>query len=509
MAKTSIMSMHEFTLRLIYIFSTTACLILQPSYSAELNGQTCSALTGQSFNGVSVDAVEWLDRNSLEGGPVCVVSGHRPPYLDIEVVLPANWSGRYLQQGGGGFDGFIPSAISRDDDGGVSDLHEGVASFGAVYASSNGGNRRAVAAEAAPAVWLEGGPGAMASLKDYAYLATKTTMDFADGLTKKVFGRLPDYSYFNGCSNGGRNAYIAGQRWPQRFDGIVSGCEAMNLPGTTTAWLSLAGVVGTPAELTATQFSSAYAAAVSACDGDDGAVDGLIANPEACDYSPRSLACSVNDADHCLSVEQVTTLEKLLSDVTDSGGNVLASGFYWSDFGRMVPGFSSLGAVHGWIGTGDQSWMQPGATRQFDPDEHHYQIATGLIRKGLAHDRIGVAQYVASGRKLISWHAGADGLLSARDHARQFSDMMDMAASLANGTDVDVDDSARFFIVPGVNHGGGSRTVGWIEAIVEWTENGNAPQNLVHAREDGSTIPVCEFPAYARGSANGYHCTDQ
>lgn len=493
--------------RLQLAMGSIAWIMLQPAGTTELGESQCAALSEQSIGDVSIRATEWLVVDSAADQPVCVVSGQRAPYLDIEVLLPSEWSGRYLQQGGGGFDGHIPSGIARDDSGEAIGLNESVARFGAAYAASNGGNRADVEGEAAPDVWLQGGEAAEQSLLDYSYLSLKVTLDFAHGLMERVYGRLPDYGYFNGCSNGGRNAYIVAQRWPEHFDGIVSGCEPMNMPGTTTAWLALARSLGTPAEISAAQYTYAYEAAVDSCDADDGSVDRVIANPAMCDFSPRALACTVTEAEHCLTAEQVGTLEMLLSDIVDSDENVLSSRFYWADFGRVASAFGGLGGVHGWIATGDTAWVQPGKWRQFSPDEHHYEIGHGLIRAGLAHDRIGVAQFVASGGKLISWHGGADGLLSPADHIRVFSEMMATAEVLAGGTGIDVYEHARFYLVPGANHGqGGHPSVGWVEAIIDWAENDNAPQELTYEMPGGSTIPVCRFPEYARGTGSGYRC---
>ncbi len=235
--------------------------------------------------------------------------------------------------------------------------------------------------ESAPEVWLSGSVDAQQSLLDYSYLALKTTLDFAHGLSESVYGRLPDVGYFNGCSNGGRNAYIAAQRWPEAFDGIVSGCKPMNMPGTTTAWLSLAGVQGTPAALTQAEYTFAYNAALAACDADDGKNDGIISNPSACSFSPRELICEDGESFNCLSFDQVSTLEMLLSDILDSEGKILSSRFYWADFSSFAPSFGGLGSVYGWIATGDLAWLQPEKQRQFKAEEHHYEIANGLFAK--------------------------------------------------------------------------------------------------------------------------------
>ena len=493
-----------FAAELIFVLIAFACLILQPAKAQDLSSSACFDLSGEIYGEVRVSGSQWLE---VGGKSVCVVSGFRAPYLDLEVVLPSHWSGRYVQKGGGGFDGFIPSALQRNGEGEVVGFTDGVAIFDSVHAASNGGNRVGVDGESAPGVWFSGSTDAQQSLMDYSYFALKTTLDFAHDLTVNIYGRLPDYGYFSGCSNGGRNAYIAAQRWPESFDGIVSGCEPMNMPGTTTAWLSLAGVQGTPSELTSAEYTFAYNAAISSCDAMDGKVDGVIGNPSACQFSPRELLCEAGES-NCLSADQASTLEMLLTDITDAQDNTLSSRFFWADFGNYASYFGDLGSVYGWIATGDMAWLETEKKLQFNVDEHYYEIANGLLRSGIGHDRLAVAEFVASGKKLLSWHDGSDNLLSPGDHARIFSELTRTAEIVAQDPDFDVSDNARFFIVPGTAHSDGMRTVNWIEAIIDWTENGKAPESLMHTRSDGSLIPVCRFPAYPLGIVGGYTCSE-
>lgn len=487
------------------IFTGLICLSIQPTLAADLSNESCIDLSGKSFGDVTITTAEW---HEINGGPICVVFAHRAPFLDMEVVLPSTWSGRYVQQGGGGLDGYIRTALVRNGESEVVGANEAVSRFRAIHASSNGGNREGVDGESAPTVWFSGNFDAEQSLMDYSYQSIKTTLDFARGLSESVYGKLPDVGYFNGCSNGGRNAYIAAQRWPEAFDGIVSGCEPMNMPGTTTAWLSLAGVKGTPAELSPAEYTFAYNAAVRACDADDGNEDGVIANPSACSFSPRELICEAVESFNCLSPDQAGTLEMLLTDIKDSQGKILSSRFYWADFGNFAPNFGAYGSVYGAIATDDLSWLQPEKQRQFNVEEHYYEIANGLLRSGLGHDRLAVAEFIASGKKLLHWHDGSDNLLSPSDHVRVFDEVMETAAIMARGSSIDVNDNSRLYIVPGTVHAGGAQTVNWIEAIIDWTENGNAPENLIHRRPDGTTIPVCRFPAYPMGVGDGYACSD-
>lgn len=135
----------------------------------------CAGIVGQTLAGVAVAGAERIEPTpGVHDAGLCVVSGTRAPYLDIEVTVPDNWSGRLYQQGGGGFDGRVASAVTSSN-GTVTAVHAAVAQRGAVYAASNGGNRAAVPAQAAPAVWISGSADAKTSATDYAYAALGTT----------------------------------------------------------------------------------------------------------------------------------------------------------------------------------------------------------------------------------------------------------------------------------------------------------------------------------------------
>lgn len=138
---------------------------------------TCASIVGKQLGAVTVSAAKRYEADSARGTPAfCQVQATQPPYLDFEVVLPDNWSGRLWQQGGGGFDGFIDSAVVLDAAGKVQALSRAVGQQAAVYATSNGGNRQSVAAEAGPMVWFDGTPAGAQSLQDYDYASVGKTV---------------------------------------------------------------------------------------------------------------------------------------------------------------------------------------------------------------------------------------------------------------------------------------------------------------------------------------------
>ncbi|MGO1068831.1 tannase/feruloyl esterase family alpha/beta hydrolase [Lysobacter sp. CA199] len=454
----------------------------------------------------------------------CQVFGTRLPYLDIEVDVPDNWSGRLFHQGGGGFDGFIFSAVTTDPTGAVIALSPMLTVQRGVYAASNGGNRAFVPAQAAPGVWANGTAEGRVSATDYAYAALGTTVGFAKAVTQMFFGARPRFTYFNGCSNGGREAYKVAERWPGQYDGIVSGCETQNMGTAIPALLQLSKTLATPAALSAAQYRAAYASAVAACDARDGASDGYLANPASCDFEPALLSCGLptanSDPGLCLSIAQVRTLKGLLSPLRLPDGGVLYSGYRWTDFSRWLAGgfYNDLGGGYAFLATGDRAWLTQAQQARFDLARDYPLIRNGLRQAGVDNDNAAIAAYVASGKKLISWHDGGDPLLSAPDHYRNHQAMIGAAKASRAG---DPAANTRFFLVPGNDHGAGSALtqIDWAGAIVDWVEKGVAPTRLTYTFiQPGSTaprsLPVCLYPQYPRYDGRGdisaaasYTCT--
>ncbi len=136
-------------------------------------------LRGQVIAGVTVTGTARFEAKApIYPSGFCQVLGTRAPFLDIEIDVPDNWTGRYWQQGGGGFDGRIASVVTTDAGGAVTAVSPVLALKGAVYAAFNGGNRASVPAQAAPGVWASGSPEGQQSAIDYAYAAGGTTVRF-------------------------------------------------------------------------------------------------------------------------------------------------------------------------------------------------------------------------------------------------------------------------------------------------------------------------------------------
>jgi feruloyl esterase len=493
-----------------------------PPTTAQLAAK-CTSLVGTKIDEVTITATKWVAATgSLPA--FCKVSATRLPFLDIEVDVPDNWSGRLWQAGGGGFDGTVRTALKTDATGAITDVDISLKTGLAVYAGSNGGNRAAVPAEAAPLVWTNGTLDGVASAEDYAYASLNTTREFAKSVTKAFYGRLPDRTYFSGCSNGGRNACIAAERWPQEYDGIVSGCYGMDMDGQVAGWMNMLGSrVGTPNMLSTAQWNAIGAAALTACDALDGVADGIIAKQSACNFDAATLQCgqpaASADTAICLTAGQVQTAKDLTSDVKLANGTTVYSGFNWTNFSQYAASFGVLGGGYAMLATGDQSWFTSMAKQQsyvLDRDYPLFQL--GLHLGGFGVDKSKVAAYVASGKKLISWHVPSDNLVSAKDHIRNYTTMTNLAKGMGLTTPTN---NTRFFTVPGTIHGNGATLdeVNWFNAITNWVEKNIAPEQLVYNRKDATTgvtrtLPVCQLPQYPKYNGTGdvnlaasYTCT--
>jgi hypothetical protein len=475
---------------------------------------TCASLPGKTIAGVTVTAtVRFEAVANVAPAGLCKVSGTRAPFLDIEVDVPDNWSGRLFQVGGGGLDGSIFSG-ETDTAGVITGVNPVIAVQGAVYAASNGGNRASVPAQAAPGVWASGTADGRASITDYAYQSVGTTVHFAEGVIQAFFATPAKFRYFSGCSNGGREAYIAAERWPQEYDGIVSGCETEEAAGLATTFLSIASRAATPAALSGPQYHAAYMSAVAACDAQDGLVDSYLSNAAGCQYDPGLLLCGLPTANAdpklCLTAPQVQTLKDLMSPLKLADGTVIYAGYPWADFSSSMNRFSQLAGALTFLATNDPSWMTPAKQATFNVDVDYPLIRSGLLKVGVDHDKAAIAAFVASGKKIISWHANGDPLLSSTDHARNDAILTKLIKSRGIA---DPAAGSRFFLVPANLHGVGAipGQIDWAGAIIDWVEKGIAPSQLTFtfstSAPAGGTatrqLPVCLFPKTPRYSGAG------
>jgi len=442
--------------------------------------------------------------------------------IRMEVWLPVSgWNGKYLQIGNGGWAGLINRT------GLVNPLKRGYA----VAATDDGHASEGFVPGAA---WAIGHP---EKLIDFGYRAVHETSVQAKAILRTYFGRDEALSYFQGCSDGGREALMEAQRYPEDFKGIIAGAPANNWSHLFTGFVwneqALAENPIPPAKLTAIQ-----AAVLAACDGLDGVKDGLIENPRACDFDPNSMVCEAGDASDCLTEGQVTTLQKIYNGpINHRTGEQIFPGYTMGT--EAVPG--------GWV-----PWIVPASPQAptiqagfgnsyygqavFEQTEWDFRtlnfnedVAFGDAKAGpvLNSTNPDLRSFRANGGKLIHYHGWGDPAISPLSSIEYYESVRTFLSRFpdAQHVNTDTEDFYRLFLVPGMGHcsgGIGPNNFGngfisartdaehdILTALEAWVEQGTAPDKLIGigtAVNDSTTTltrPLCPYPQSAQYRGNG------
>jgi feruloyl esterase len=440
--------------------------------------------------------------------PFCRVAGTIRPASDsgirFEVWMPASgWNGKFQGVGNGGFAGSISY-------GGLA----GAIQFGYAAASTDTGHQ----AGGTDARWALGHPEKIA---DYGWRAIHEMTVQAKAIVKAYYGNAPARSYFSSCSNGGRQALMEAQRFPEDYDGIIAGAPAnfitRLLPLMVTmekALLAAPGAYIPPAKLAAIQKAS-----LEACDARDGVTDGVVENPLACRPDYSGLACSGADADSCLTPPQLAALRTIAGGLVDKKGKLL---FPAVSFG----GEADPGGWAGWIigAAPEQSASFAFGTQFFknmvysDPawDYRNFDLerdmAAARKKMGPVLDAVNpdLSRFERRGGKLILYHGWCDAAIPAANTIEYYRSVeKKLGAKRTRGF-------VRLFLAPGVQHcagGAGPSSFGQggprggdpendLNAALErWVEQGVAPERVTASKMDRGvrvrSRPLCAYPAVA------------
>jgi Tannase and feruloyl esterase len=441
----------------------------------------------------------------------CRVQGYVAGQIHFELKLPTStYQGRYLQSGCGGYCGAIQSPGFPACD----------AQFGGDFAlaATDDGHTSAGAFDA-----LWGATDEQLHL-DFGFRAVHVVAVAAKAIIAAYYGAPPRDSYFEGCSDGGREGLMEAQRFPHDFAGIIAGAPANYmafLASEATAWVAR---VNTDAQgrqiLTAAKTPALHAAVVAACDRVDGLVDGQIDDPRACRFDPASIACPAGaDRPDCLTPVQVRTVRKLYAPPTDSRGRLL------------YPGGEELGSEASWAGP--LPWLTPPpgvpAFGAVAADNYLRYLAFRAGRPGVPladwqftardFDRLrpesrvidstdtDLRAFRAAGGKLILYHGWSDTLIPPRGTLAYYQGVRDRMGGLAA-----TQQFARLFMFPDVFHcaGGGPSpdTSDLVRQLVDWSERGIAPGRTIASQTDQTgkvirTRPVFAYPTRATYDGSG------
>lgn len=502
--------------------------------------QACAALSGQTVAGATVTAAAVVAETAAVP-KYCNVAFSIQPSLNVEMRIPNQWNGKLHYGGGGGFNGFIQQ-IFDPNGGGASDadnhgLNLAALKQGYINISSDGGHKGKIpTAEAVDASWVPGNP---AAEKLYAGEAIPAVMDASVALIKKAYAAAPKKSYFEGCSNGGREALIGAQRYPDLFDGIIARAPAANFVASVGAFqTNMKATVLNPAlNFTPAKVALLSDTVLAACDGLDGVNDGIVSNPAACTASAATirsqLRCTggADTGDTCLSDAQLAVVDAWTSPKTFAGkytnpgypltGNEKAAD-NWDSwlFGGNQFAFQ-YGAISGFI-------LKDPATQPLPPQDPAAAVATLFFDFDAPENAAMVAGFSATGdalnpdlrsfaskgHKLLLWHGYADPALTVKNTSSYYQAVVNTV-----GGQSAADAFTRFYVAPGVNHchgGAGADRSDLLTALDNWVSNGTAPSTLSAAQVSpaGTTNfsrPLCAYPQYPRytGPANDANAAKQ
>jgi Tannase and feruloyl esterase len=518
-------------------FTMVALMAVSSAFvpSARAAGQSCEQLAQLALPNTKITSAQTVAPGAftppasmapwLAGDPTfykrlpafCRITAEAKPSADsdikIEVWMPASgWNGKFRGQGNGGFAGEIDYRT----------LGLAVAQGYASAATDTGH-----AAEGTNAAWALGHP---EKINDFAYRAIHVMTVVGKATVKAFYGDGAQHSYFANCSNGGRQALMEAQRYPEDYDGILAGAPA-------NYWTHLLASALYDAQTTTLDPSSyiptskipTVAKAVNAaCDAKDGVTDGILNDPRQCHFDPAILLCKAADSDACLTQPQVTALRKLYEGAHDSQGKEIFPGF--------LPGGEDGGG--GWplwiTGTG------PGKSLLFAFGEGFfsdmvYDKADWDYKKANLDEAVDAADkkfagvlnatetnlkpFSSRGGKLIIYHGWNDAAISALNTINYYESVESKMGRQ------DVDSFLRLFMVPGMQHCGGGPgpdvfgQMGFgsandpqhnmYMALEQWVEKGAAPSTVVATKQAGGgaatkmTRPLCAYPQVAKYKGSG------
>lgn len=501
-------------------------------------GQACRAL--KNLRHLTVTHAEPARTSS--GTIYCYVQGLIAPAIRFNVQLPFadNWSGRFLMLGDGGSDGSLQTADAR--------VNEGY-----VVANSNGGHDRGPEPG-----WSFALHNRQAEI-DYGYRAVHLTVNAAKAVIGEFYRKPPAWSYFDGCSAGGRQALMEAQRFPDDFDGIVAGAPTLHfqLMQVTRNWLLQQAFGGNLSANLAfdadkdgvqedlTKLHLVQAAVVEKCDLKDGIQDGIIGDPLTCDFRVMNDLASrkcPNDVDgpSCFTSKQLGFLENIYGGLRDRNGNRLFKGHSfgseWEWEFTLIPhaGNKQRPAYLG--GHGDfvnymffehdlgvppfdttntkQILRKSGSFPEYGWWEFRVDDLTSgkgeLMRQIVDATDPDLRRFAAKG-KLIMYHGWADTSNTPEPTLDYYKAVVDASFS---GDVERARASARLFMLPGMGHcGGGSGPNEWdkLPPLVDWVEKGVAPDRIIAVHRTNGVVDdqrkTCAYPQRAVyvGPAGGEH----
>ena len=425
----------------------------------------------------------------------CVVEGTVGREIRFRVLMPDGWNRKLMMGGGGGFVGGI-------DNQALASINAGYATVG-----TDTGHQGAVTT----ASW------ALNDIErqlNFGHVGVHRVAETAKAIVRHYYNAGIERSYFSGCSNGGRQALMEAQRYPDDFDGIIAGAPAADFTGIGAQFISnIQKAFPDPSAIAQPIFSpetlqNVETQIVAKCDAIDGVADGLLEDPRRCTVDLMSLT-GLTDAQKKLLTAlygETRVNGELVYPAQPFGGEGHADG--WSAWivgiSKMLLGFQKVPSARFAFGTemfknfilGDPNWDY---TKY---DFRNFRKDSALAASILNATNPNLDAFKASNGKLVIYHGWSDAGLSALGTLRYVDQV--------RVRDPQSDDYMRTFMMPGVLHCGGGPgpdRANWTKVIEEWVEKGIAPERVIASKTEGGKIvrtrPLCAYPLRAVYSGSG------
>ncbi len=442
--------------------------------------QLCSDLTKTDLTniggaGSSITSAKEETANKTQ---MCTVEGILAPAIKFTVKLPiATYTQRYMQLGCGGLCGHISLEVGAAD--GCAPLAAG----GFVIGTTNMGHDD------------QGGAFGKdpQKLVDFAYLAEHLTALTSKALIKAYYGKAQAYSYFNGCSDGGREALMEAQRYPDDFNGIIAGAPAMLFQFQNSlhhGWLATQNHdANGKAILLSAKLPVLHQAVVKACDKLDGVEDGLLSDPRICKFDVSTVQCAAgaSDTSACLTAAEAVVARKFYEGPHDSatgqrlivGGPQYGSELAWS--GVFVPDAADDDVMSRMISEDALTGLifEKSPPVGYTLKDLKFDASTVALLKDrhplLDATNPELAPFADAGGKLILWHGWSD------QHISPITTIAYHEALQATLGKDKVEAFERLYVLPGVEHcgrGDGPSSIDLLTAMMNWVEQGVAPDAI-------------------------------
>ena len=491
--------------------------------TAAFAANDCAGLKSLALPDTTLATTETVPAGGLmlPGGPsrkdmpaFCRVTGILHPTADsvirFEVWLPqGGWNGRLLNGGNGGFAGSIGYGQM------ASNLVRGYATAG-----TDAGHQ----AEAEDASWAYHHP---EKITDFGYRAVHLTALRSKDVVKAFYGQPQKTAYFDACSDGGREALMEAQRFPEDYDGILAGAPANNWVHMLSAGISLAKIttLNPGAYISSMKLPAINQASLAACDAKDGLKDGIVSDPAHCNFDPAVLLCKGTEDVSCLTSPQIGSLRSFYGGGgRDADGKQIFPGLMpgdenpiWHDWllHNAPSGSNYLTGFFRYMVYSDPTWdpLKANSTEAL-------KVAMERTAKDVDATDPDLARFAARGGKLMIYHGWNDPAISPLNtinYATQVKEKMgaDRAASVM-----------RVYLVPGMEHcvngpgpnvfgqlslpGASGEGSGAMDLLQMWVENGKAPGIVLAAKIAGTkeapirTVrPLCPWPQAAKYDGSG------